>query len=83
MLWFIVGMNLELKHQKETEKEYAHTEVWHEGIYYGYIMPNHSRFAARNENWNFTSDIFGLESFHAKTREKLLNKLEKEIKEIQ
>jgi len=76
-------MDLQLKNIKETEKELPHTEVWYEGIYYGYITRNHSQFASQNENWNFTSDIFDLPSFHEKTKEKLLNKLRKEIKELQ
>ena len=41
------------KNKKETAKELAHTDIYHDGTYIGYVIRNHSKFAAVNENWNF------------------------------
>lgn len=63
------------KKRKATDKEYAHTEVYHNGVYLGYYMKNNSGLAARvNENWNFDSKS-KLPSFYARTKKELLEKL--------
>jgi hypothetical protein len=64
------------KKRKETEREYAHTEVYHDGKYLGYYMKNNSTLAVVNENWNFVTKS-ELPCFHARTKNELLESLKK------
>ena len=67
---------LTIKHKKETDKELAHKDVYHNGLFLGYFMSNNSPCAVKDENWNFVSKS-SLPSFHAKTKAELIDSLEK------
>ena len=43
------------KQKRETENELAHTDIYHDGHYIGYIIKNNSKSAVVDENWNFVS----------------------------
>jgi hypothetical protein len=68
------------KKKKQTDKEYAHVEVYYNDVYLGYYMKNQSGDAARvGENWNFENRNFTKEptvpSMYAETKTKLLEKI--------
>lgn len=67
---------LNLKHKKETDKEFAHTEVYKNNKLVGYFIKNKSSLSVKNENWNFCSKS-ELPFFHAKTKKEMIGKLEK------
>jgi hypothetical protein len=66
---------LTIKHKKETDKELAHKEVYHNELFLGYFMSNGNPFRANGENWNFTSKS-SLPCFHTKTKAELIKNLE-------
>ena len=70
---------LSFKYQKETEKELAHTKVYFNNEYLGYYMPNRSKSASLDENWNFVSESNKVKYFHAKTRQELIEILTKQV----
>lgn len=70
---------IKLVAKAETEKEVAHTDVYVNNVFVGYITRNKSNFAQVGENWNFTNKIGGA-SFHDKTKQKLIEKIFANIK---
>lgn len=70
---------LKFKNKKGTDKEYANTEVYLGLELLGYFMPNKSKHAAINENWNFVSKSDKVQYFHSKTKNELLDTLHKQV----
>lgn len=48
---------LTFKKKKETEKELAHVDVYHNNIFIGYYIKNKNPLGRLNENWNFVSKV--------------------------
>lgn len=67
---------LTIKNKRETDKELAHKDVFHNNLFLGYFMSNNSPSAEKDENWNFVSKS-SLPCFHAKTKAELIDSLEK------
>jgi len=61
------------KSKKATEREEAHTDLYLDGQYIGYLMANKSKFAAVGENWNFVSKTDKFKSFYTKTKKEMIN----------
>jgi hypothetical protein len=70
---------LKFKNKKGTDKEFAHTEIYLGSELLGYFMPNKSKYATINENWNFVSKSDKVQYFHSKTKKELLDTLHKQI----
>jgi len=70
---------LKFKNKKGTDKEFAHTEVYLGSELLGYFMPNKSKYAAIDENWNFKSKSDKIQYFHSKTKNELLDTLRKQV----
>lgn len=70
---------LKFKNKKGTDKEFANTEVYLGSELLGYFMPNKSKYAAINENWNFISKSDKVQYFHSKTKNELLDTLRKQV----
>jgi len=66
-----IGDGIVLKKKKETDKHYAHEDVYLNGNYVGYIMKNNSEYSAVHENWNFSGSQ-GHKSFYARTKDELI-----------
>ncbi len=66
--------DIKLIAKRETERETAHTDVYINKLFVGYITRNKNKFATINENWNFTNKIGG-KSFHSKTKKLLIDKI--------
>jgi hypothetical protein len=60
------------KNIRETERELAHTDLYFNGVFIGYIIKNNSTLAVKNENWNFVSKNSCLKSTFDKTKQLLL-----------
>ena len=71
-----------LKHQRETASDLAHTKVYHNNEYIGYVIRNRSKFSAVGENWNFASTKTGIPYMIGKTKKELLNKIEEELSSV-
>lgn len=67
---------LTYKSKKETASELSHTDVFINGKYIGYFLPNRSKYSAQNENWNFVSKYDGIPNFPAKTKKELTDMLD-------
>ena len=70
---------LHFKYKRSTDKEHAHTDVYLGTELLGYFLPNKSKFAAINENWNFVSKSNKVKSFYSKTKSELLAELKKQV----
>lgn len=70
---------LKLKSKRATDKEFSHTEVYFGKEFLGYFIPNRSKFAVKNENWNFISKCIRVQSFYSRTKNELLATLEKQV----
>jgi len=70
---------LELKYKKDTDTEFAHTEVYVGSEYLGYFLSNKSKFDSIGENWNFVSKSNKVQYFHSKTKQELINTLTKQV----
>ena len=75
-------MDLQLKSKKETDRELAHTDVYYQNSFIGYIIRNFSKYVAINENWNFVSKTRGLKMLEGRTKKELLDKVENELRGI-
>jgi hypothetical protein len=72
-------MKIELRNKKETDYELAHTDVYNNRQFIGYLLPNKSNYAQIDENWNFVAKVQDFKSFHARTKKELLEKLENQF----
>jgi hypothetical protein len=63
------------KKKKETEREHAHTDLYFNDVFIGYIIKNNSTLALQNENWNFVSKHPKLKSTFDKTKALLVHRL--------
>jgi hypothetical protein len=61
------------KYKRETRYVHAHTKLYLNGIYIGYIVRNDSKFANVNENFNFVSKLGHIESFYKKTKKEIID----------
>ncbi len=63
------------KARKETIKDYAHTDLYFNGVYLGYVIKNNSTLAVKNENWNFVSKSNKLQHCFERTKNLLIEKI--------
>ena len=68
-----------IKTKKATATEERHHDVYFNDVFLGYFMPNHNKFAAVNENWNFVSKNDDVQYFHAQTKNELIETLEAQV----
>jgi len=66
---------LTFKYKRASDKELGHTEVYFNNDYIGYFLPNKSKAAAIDENWNFVAEANKVQYFYAKTRKELVDTL--------
>jgi len=67
---------LTFKNKKETLKELAHTDVYINDVYVGYIIRNNNSNARFDENWNFVADKNNdLPHLDGKTKNQLIDKI--------
>ena len=59
---------LTYKKVKETDKDYAHTDVFYNEIYIGYYIRNTSKFSQVGESWNFASHKMSIENKWTRTQ---------------
>ena len=67
----MAGSTLTYKKVRETEKELAHTNVFYNGSYIGYYLPNNSPASRVDENWNFVSKKSGIKCHDTKTQKEM------------
>lgn len=70
---------LKTKYKKETEKDHAHTEVYHNDTYLGYFIKNDNKYGAKEENWTFCKKHPSVQYFNAMTKKEVLETLEKQV----
>ena len=72
-------MKIEIKlvHQKETDKELAHDNVFFYEKYIGYIMKNDTPSMNKDNKFVFTSKITDVPTFFKHTKKDLIETLEK------
>lgn len=61
------------KPKRETDKELAHTDLYWDGTYIGYLIRNKSLNAKVNENWNFVSKHVSLSHSYERTKGRLID----------
>lgn len=66
---------------KESIKDYAHTDLYFNGIYIGYVIKNNSTLAVKNENWNFVSKVSNLSHSFNRTKNLLIEEITKKCYE--
>lgn len=71
---------LEIKKVSHTEYSKTLYKVYFEEEYLGYYTKNTSKFAVVDENFNFSSKCDKIEYFRTKTKDEIIQILEKQIK---
>ena len=69
-----------MKYKKETASALAHTNVYQDDTYLGYIIRNHSPYAVVGENWNFASAIpKKIPYFYGRTKLEVIKRIKSEL----
>ena len=63
------------KYQRPNRTTLGHTNIFCDGVYVGYIIPDRSEFRTKNENWHFCPFHSKLKHLSASSRTKLMEKL--------
>ena len=67
-------MRITTKYIKESDKELAHTDLFYDGEYIGYIMKSSGKFCGVNAQWWFVYSNGS--SISARTKKELCEKVE-------
>jgi hypothetical protein len=70
------------KNKKATEREHAHTDLYFNGLFIGYVIKNESTLAVKNENWNFVSKHPSIKSTFDKTKKLLIHRINNLCNEV-
>lgn len=70
------------KYKRPTQKEHGHTDIFNNGEYIGYIMPDRSPYRTVGQNWVFVSKVTHLVGIAESNRAKLMKRIKKDCKEF-